>query len=500
MHIHTGKLTMDRRRFFAAAMGAGGLFFTEKGLFAQTITLTPSTTEGPYYPDTLPLDRDNDLIVINNGITPSLGTVAWLSGRILDRTGNPIRNAIVEIWQADNYGSYIHSNGTQNGRRDGNFQGYGTFETASDGKYLFRTIKPGLYTGRVRHVHCKVTLPGGRSLTTQLHIEGETSSNDTVLSAIRDSAQLASVIRPWTAIPNSPIGALAVNWDVVMDFTPSDTSSIVKPTLFAVGGVTNGASFRRGAAGGSWVTLSGNELATTTRTWQSSDFTVDGKLPESLDGVSVRINNQPASVYYVSPTQLNVLAPDTTTSGNVQVTVTNSKGTSDAVTVALNPIMPAFFTFPDENIAAVRANGTLIGPSGLIDGVTTVPAAPGETIQLFGTGFGPTTPGVTAGSIVTTPATTATAVTVRIDSQDAVVTYAGMTSAGLYQINVTVPASLANGDYPVVASVAGTRTLKFGKLAVATAASAANTQTPIRLKSAEKREFLALARRIGGNV
>lgn len=496
MHIRTGKMTMDRRKFFTAAMGAGGLFFTEKGLFAQTITLTPATTEGPYYPNTLPLDGDNDLLVINNAITPGVGTISWLSGRILDRTGAPIKNAIIEIWQADNFGSYIHSNGVQNGRRDGNFQGYGTFETASDGQYLFRTIKPGLYTGRVRHVHAKVTLPGGRSLTSQLFIDGEAPVSDMVLGGISNAAQRASVIRPWTAIPGSAVGALAVNWDVVVDYTPTDISTASKPTLFALGGVTNGATFRRGAVSGSWVTIAGSALSTTTGTWESSDFTTPDKLPESLDGVSVRINNQPASVYYVSPTQLNVLAPDTTTEGNVQVTVTNAKGTSDPVTVAFARLMPGFFQFPGENIAAVRADGVLIGPAKLIDGVTTVPAKPGETIQLFGTGFGPTTPGLTAGTVVTAPLQTSTPVTVRIDSQDAAVTYAGLTSAGLYQINVTVPANLADGDYPVTAEVAGVRTAKFSKIAVASTASALNQLPKPLFNRSDKQQFFALVRRI----
>ena len=219
-------------------------------------------------------------------------------------------------------------------------------------------------------------------------------------------------------------------------------------------------------------------------------------MSESLDGVSVRINNQPASVYYVSPTQINVLAPDTTTEGDVQVTVTNSKGTSEAVTVAFNRLMPGFFNFPGENVAAVRADGTLIGPAKLIDGVTTVPAKPGETIQLFGTGFGPTSPGVNAGTVVTTSLRTATPVTVQIDSTAAEVTYAGMTSAGLYQINVTVPGALADGEYPVTAEVGGVRTLKMAKLAVAKTVSAAVTApTPIRNRI-DKQNFLALVRRI----
>lgn len=497
MLIHTSRITANRRQFFNAAIAAGGLFFIERGLFAQALTLTASTTEGPYYPDRLPLDQDNDLLVVNNNITPALGTITWMSGRILDRNGDPIRNAIVEIWQADNYGSYIHSNGVQNGRRDGNFQGYGVFETASDGRYLFRTIKPGLYPGRVRHVHCKVTLPSGRSLTTQLHIQGETSASDNVLSAIRDPAQLASVIRPWTAIEGSPIGALAVNWDVVMDFTPSDTGVVSKPTLAAAGAVVNGASFRRGAVSAGWLTITGRGLSSTTRTWVATDI-VDGRLPESLDGVSVRINNQPAPVYYVSPNQINVLAPDSTVEGNVAVTVTNATGTSDAVSTTFSRLMPSLFTFPGEYAAAVKADGNLSGPAGLISGVTTVPARPGESIMLFGTGFGPTTPAIQPGMAVTEPAQTSTPVTVRIDAQDAVVSYAGLTSAGLYQLNVNVPDNLADGDYPVTAEVGGVRTGKFAKLRVEKVQSARMEKHP-RLKKEARRELLALLHRIRGS-
>ncbi|MEO7649630.1 MAG: intradiol ring-cleavage dioxygenase, partial [Bryobacteraceae bacterium] len=144
------KALLDRRSFLAT-MGAGGLLFTQRGAFAQALVLTPAQTEGPYYPDKLPLDQDNDLLVINDAITPGVGAISWVSGRVLDRTGNPIRGALVEIWQADNNGSYIHTNGVNGGRRDSNFQGYGRFLTGSAGEYLFRTIKPGLYPGRSRH-------------------------------------------------------------------------------------------------------------------------------------------------------------------------------------------------------------------------------------------------------------------------------------------------------------------------------------------------------------
>ena len=439
------------RRHFLTALTAGGLFFTERGAFAQALVLTPAQTEGPYYPNQLPLDQDNDLLVINDRITPAVGTVAWMSGRVLASDGSPVRNAVVEIWQADNVGSYIHTQGALNGQRDSNFQGYGKFETASNGQYLFRTIKPGLYPGRVRHVHVKVTLPGGRSLTSQLFIEGETG-NDSVLNGISNAAQRASVIRPWAAIANSPIGALGVTWDIVMNFAPAGTSPASRPTLVSMAGVTHGATLRAGAASGSWVTLYGVELASSTRTWRESEI-VNGKLPESLDGVSVRINNQPASVYYISPTQLNVLAPETTADGPAQVTVTAANLTSDPVSVDFRRLAPGFFQFPGENAAAVRADGAYIGPAGLFEGITTVAARPGETILLYGTGFG-------------TASTAANTIRVQIHNQQAPVAFAGLVSPGLFQFNVTVP-DLADGDYPVTAEVGGVRTGKFVKLRVA---------------------------------
>jgi len=435
-------------------MGAGGLFFATPGAFAQALTLTPAQTEGPYYPNRLPLDQDNDLLLINDSITPAVGTVSWISGRVLDRTGSPVRNALVEIWLADNVGSYIHTQGALNGQRDNNFQGYGRFVTASSGEYLFRAIKPGLYPGRVRHVHCKVTVPGGASLTTQLYIEGETA-NDGVLSGIRDAAQRASVVRPWTAIPNSPIGALATTFDIVLNFTPSSVATPTRPTLVSMAGVTNAATLQEGAASGSWVTLFGDGLSSTTRTWATADI-VNNRLPDNLDGVSVQINNQPASVYYISPKQVNVLAPQTPADSNVQVTVTSRAGTSAPVSVNLRQFMPGFFQFPQEYVAAVRADGTILD---------SVAARPGETISLFGTGFGPTLPARLPNEVITEPVPTANPVKVHIHNVQAPVTFAGLTSAGLYQINVTVP-DLPDGDYPVTAEVGGVRTAKFARLRV----------------------------------
>src|SRR5262249_34032804 len=139
----------------AAAFSVPG-FFTVPGLFAQELTRTPRQTEGPFYPDRLPLDTDNDLIVINNSITPAVGQVTHLSGRILGANGTPVGNATVEIWQVDNRGAYLHSRSSNRANRDANFQGFGRFLTASSGEYYFRTIKPVPYPGRTPHIHFKI--------------------------------------------------------------------------------------------------------------------------------------------------------------------------------------------------------------------------------------------------------------------------------------------------------------------------------------------------------
>src|SRR5688500_19669265 len=106
-------LWLSRRRFMnrfalgAAAISASGLFIP--GAFAEELTRTPAQTEGPFYPDKLPLDTDNDLLVLNDAITPAVGEVTHLTGRILDAKGEPVRNAVVEIWQCDANGAYLHS-------------------------------------------------------------------------------------------------------------------------------------------------------------------------------------------------------------------------------------------------------------------------------------------------------------------------------------------------------------------------------------------------------
>lgn len=212
-----------RRKFMRNfVVGAAGLWVP--GAFAEMLTLTPPQTEGPFYPIDLPLDTDNDLIIINDSTRPSLGEITHLSGRVLDEKGAPIRNAMVEIWQADQNGVYLHKESDGAEKRDGNFQGFGKFLTGSAGEYYFRTIKPVKYPGRAPHIHFAVKMKGREKWTTQLYVKGEPSNEkDFVIGRIKDTAQRESVIREFAPVPGSRIGELAVTFDLVMGFTPSDS-------------------------------------------------------------------------------------------------------------------------------------------------------------------------------------------------------------------------------------------------------------------------------------
>lgn len=219
----------DRRRFIkqVGSLSVASLFLNSDFFAQQLLTRTPEQTEGPFYPTTLPLDTDNDLMVINGSLTAAVGQITYLSGRILSAAGEPVRNAYMEIWQADNTGAYIHPQSTGFVNRDQNFQGFGRFLTGSSGEYLFRTVRPGLYPGRTRHIHFKVMVPGQPTLTSQLYVLGEAqNSGDGVLNGINDTKARNSVIVPFIPIGGSAIGALAARFDVVLSVTPSVTPSL----------------------------------------------------------------------------------------------------------------------------------------------------------------------------------------------------------------------------------------------------------------------------------
>ena len=107
--LHSLAADYDRRHFLSRAGVAAAGFFATPGAFAEALTFTPRQTEGPFYPNKLPLDTDNDLLILNDSITPAVGEVTYLSGRVLGPDGEPIRGATIEIWQCDANGVYLHS-------------------------------------------------------------------------------------------------------------------------------------------------------------------------------------------------------------------------------------------------------------------------------------------------------------------------------------------------------------------------------------------------------
>lgn len=211
---------MNTRRHFLGSLAATAAFFTVPGAFAEALMQTPAVGFGPFYPDHLPLDTDNDLILINDSLTPAIGEITYVSGRILGPSGEPIRNAMVEIWEADTNGIYIHSgSGGDKARADKNFQGYGRFLTGSTGEYLFRTIKPVAYTGRCPHIHFAVKIPGHDKWTTELHIQGDPKNEkDGVTRNVKNPELLCAEFVP---IPGAKAGELSAKHDLILGFTPA---------------------------------------------------------------------------------------------------------------------------------------------------------------------------------------------------------------------------------------------------------------------------------------
>jgi protocatechuate 3,4-dioxygenase, beta subunit len=162
-----------QRRQWAAALVAAPALVLPRWVQSQTqalLQLTPSQTEGPFYPDDLPTDHDGDLLTHGN-LRYAHGQATLLSGSVSDARGQALRNAVVDIWQCDHQGRYRHP---RDGRRvDAAFQGFGRVLTDEQGRYRFRTIRPMAYSGRTPHIHVKVSLGRRELLTTQLYVQGE---------------------------------------------------------------------------------------------------------------------------------------------------------------------------------------------------------------------------------------------------------------------------------------------------------------------------------------
>jgi protocatechuate 3,4-dioxygenase beta subunit len=197
-------------------------FWNVRGAYAEALALTPPQTEGPFYPNRLPLDTDNDLIVVNDCITPAVGEVTHLTGKLLGANGAPIRNALVEIWQVDGNGVYLHT-ADRHAQRDANFQGFGRFLTSRDGEYYFRTVKPVPYPGRTPHIHFKIKRPGASEFTTQCYVKGHPQNErDGIFRRIPNQAR-DSVLVDFKPMQGSKLGELEARFDIILGVTPQES-------------------------------------------------------------------------------------------------------------------------------------------------------------------------------------------------------------------------------------------------------------------------------------
>jgi uncharacterized protein (TIGR03437 family) len=233
---------------------------------------------------------------------------------------------------------------------------------------------------------------------------------------------------------------------------------ISPPKKATIKAVSNAADFQPVISPGSWFSITGSDLASTTRTWNSTDF-VNGVMPAQLDGVSVLVDGKPSFVSYIGPTQINAQVPDDSVSGPRLVQVINNGVASDTFTAQLQVYSPALFTWPGNYAVATHTDFTLAAKPSEFPALTTVPAKPGEVIILWGTGCGPTNPAVPAGQLVPDDLvhtlTTVPTVTISAEATEYLGGALAPHSAGLYQLAVRVPADTPDGDWPIVIKIGG---------------------------------------------
>jgi protocatechuate 3,4-dioxygenase beta subunit len=226
--MHDPSSVLTRRNFLTGTVALGASAWLTRGVFAEQLLQTPPLTEGPFYPDKLPLDLDNDLIRINDNITPAVGEITHLTGRILTMSGDPVKDATIEIWQCDANAVYLHTADSvpKARQQDKHFQGFGRFTTASSGEYRFRTIKPVPYPGRpAPHIHVKVKKGDRELLTTQFLIRGhEGNARDGVFSRARDLKNRELLLVDFQPVKDSKIGEWAAKFDIVLGRTPDENA------------------------------------------------------------------------------------------------------------------------------------------------------------------------------------------------------------------------------------------------------------------------------------
>jgi uncharacterized protein (TIGR03437 family) len=289
----------------------------------------------------------------------------------------------------------------------------------------------------------------------------------TTASSLTTPADLAVSIANNTLTPGMYSGSIQITpasgsvIQIPVQLTVTAAAVDMRPTISA-NGIREAAGGALAISPGSWASLFGSRLAPDTvpggRTWTNSEI-VNNRLPTTLDGVSVTIGGRPASVYFIRDDQINVQVPsDAPLGSNVPVIVTTSKGVSQAATANVQQYAPGFFLYLGTRyVAAQHADFTLVARRDLYPTTNASPARPGEVVILYATGFGPTDPPTPSGMVVAAGPRVTTPVTVRIGGLPANA-QGFLSGAGLYQLNVTIPAALPDGEHQVVTEIGGFRT------------------------------------------
>ena len=402
-----------------------------------------------------------------------------------------LAGAYVDVWHCDAKGiysdeaSYNPGGGTGVVTTTGQkfLRGYQIAD--ANGQVQFTTIYPGWYSGRTIHVHVRVRTYSGATVlgnfVSQIFFDDSISnivlaqaaysrstardtvnSNDMVYNVANQTRMLASV--------TGSVGGAGYAATITMGVSLA-TPAAAAP-LIAAGGVGNAFSGAAGVSPNSWISIYGSDLSSTTRTLANSDL-VGGAIPQSLGGASLQINGKAAYVAYVSPGQINVLAPADTSAGSVAVSATNAAGTSNSVTTTMSDVLPGLAALSNYVRAVRYPDGAIVNGTGNAESgfTTTAAVAPAMCWLLFGTGFGPTDTSPAPGVVFTGAYPTTNRVTVTNGGVYAEVLWAGLSVAGLDQINVVVPPARGDGDHPVIAAVAGSSSQSAALLKVVAGAA-----------------------------
>lgn len=487
--IITRRTTLAR----LASAGAAAWFIPawNEAIEAQStiscVAATPTVTEGPYWVDEK-LFRSDIRTDPTTGAARA-GVPLTLNMTFQNTSGSgcvPLVGAYIDIWHCDAKGIYSDESTYNPGGGTGNvtttgqkfLRGYQI--TDANGQVSFTTIYPGWYSGRTIHIHIRVRTYSGTTVlgnfVTQMFFD------DTVNNAVMAQTAYSRTNARDTSNSNDMVYQIANNTrmlatlvgDVTNGYTAALTAGVTLsvaaaalPSLSA-GGVANAVGGQAGSSPGSWITVFGSNLSSQTLALTSSSL-VNNTIPTSMGGVSVSINGKAASIGYVSPTQINALAPDDTATGAVALYVTNSVGISNSEAVTSQAVLPGLST-ANSFVRAIRyPDGVIVNGTGAAETGYTSTAAigQGDTVALYGTGFGPTTSSIATGVIFTGAYPTKNTVTVTVGGISAQVLWAGLVGAGLYQINIVVPAAAADGSQSVVAMVAGLSTQSGAMLKVA---------------------------------